>query len=218
MRISPAPRVKGLSAQDYRSRPARENVRTAPAGGGADFASRRSRLHTALMLLSTSPDQCAPTSSSAPAVPAATRPTCLHCGRTSEPVGRGLCRGCHNKIGVRRLYPCLFKSRKQPISPRCRHCGIFKQTRPRGLCRKCHKNKGIRRLYGPVSAHGRRTPVWQDKVGPRSLPPEPTAARPGSVEKMLVLQHRISRGYKPWHPLDAPCDPEIAHSRPVAAH
>jgi hypothetical protein len=194
---------------------------SAPAGrGGADFASRRSRLHTAEdMLLSTAPDQCA----SAPAAPAATRPACLHCGRTSEPVGRGLCRSCHNKKAVRRLYPCLFKSKKQPLSsplssPRCRHCKKNQQTRPRGLCKKCHQDKRIRRLFGPISAHGRRTPAWQDRVGPHPLPPEPTAARPGSVEKMLVLQARISKGHKPWHPDDAPADAETAYSRPVAAH
>jgi hypothetical protein len=35
------------------------------------------------------------------------------------------------------------------------------------------------------------------------LPPAPTAARPGSHEKVAVLEARAAAGYALWHPADS---------------
>lgn len=42
----------------------------------------------------------------------------------------------------------------------------------------------------------------------RSEPPPPpryTNARPGSEEKILIMQDRVAKGFQPHHPLDADC-------------
>jgi hypothetical protein len=72
-------------------------------------------------------------------------------------------------------------------------------TRPRGLCWPCFENEDVRRSVtlqcnrGITTGHGR-------------LPAEPTQARPGSPEKMRVLEQRAERGEALFHPLDATAD------------
>jgi hypothetical protein len=41
-----------------------------------------------------------------------------------------------------------------------------------------------------------------------ALPQEPTAACPGSPEKVAVLVERARQGVALWHPADAPLDTE----------
>lgn len=43
------------------------------------------------------------------------------------------------------------------------------------------------------------------RPGGRHIPPEPTDARPGSEEKILILCERASLGQALWHPLDNSC-------------
>ncbi|HWG69673.1 MAG TPA: hypothetical protein VN692_09690 [Steroidobacteraceae bacterium] len=110
---------------------------------------------------------------------------------------------------MRTLYPRPICTRHAPAEPgpRCLHCHTFKRTRPRGLCRRCHTDKSIRKQYAPTSPHGRRMKVYPP--GPRPKPRSPTSARPGSEDKILALQARVSRGLDPHHPRDAPMDPEL---------
>ena len=41
------------------------------------------------------------------------------------------------------------------------------------------------------------------KLGDKPLPPFPTAALPGTPEKVAILEERARRGFALWHPLDA---------------
>jgi len=99
--------------------------------------------------------------------------------------------------------------------PLCQHCRQYKRTRPRGLCRRCHKDRKVRLLYPPVSPHGRRMPAFMDTIGPRPAAKSATSARPGSAEKMQVLQARIASGLNPWSAQDGPLDPEIDRLAPA---
>ena len=57
--------------------------------------------------------------------------------------------------------------------------------------------KDIVKQYGPVSSSGRRSPV----VG-GTIVPEPTEARPGTPEKLAVLEERARKGQRLWIPED----------------
>lgn len=41
------------------------------------------------------------------------------------------------------------------------------------------------------------------------IPAEPTCARPGSAEKLAILEARADSKRSLWHPNDAPADPEV---------
>jgi hypothetical protein len=47
-----------------------------------------------------------------------------------------------------------------------------------------------------------------DFNGRTALAARPTAAAPGSAEKVAVLEERARLGLSLWHPLDAPMDVE----------
>jgi hypothetical protein len=47
-------------------------------------------------------------------------------------------------------------------------------------------------------------------VRPGRLPQEPTAALPGSLEKILIMTERASRREQLFHPLDGPLAPPAA--------
>ncbi len=72
-------------------------------------------------------------------------------------------------------------------------------TRPRSLCYVCYTNEIIR-LAAPRASHVGIT------TGHGGLPAEPTQARPGSPEKLRVLEQRAERGESLFHPLDATAD------------
>lgn len=82
----------------------------------------------------------------------------------------------------------------------CRHCGCQKASRPRGLCWRCFDVPGIRNLYPSTSKYARRGLVCEDN--PQLRPPQPTSARPGSPEKLAVLEQRAECGEALWHPED----------------
>jgi hypothetical protein len=88
--------------------------------------------------------------------------------------------------------------------PICRHCRQAKANRPRGLCWGCYYAPGIRELYPSTSKFA------QCGYGVcracSHLPPFPTAALPGTPEKIAVLTQRASQGLELWHPKDAPLD------------
>ena len=88
----------------------------------------------------------------------------------------------------------------------CRHCNRSRTNRPRGLCWTCYYTPGLRDLYPSTSKFARRgLGIFNGRV---QYPPVPTAAPPGTPEKVAVLQERARSGLSLWHPLDAPMDRE----------
>jgi hypothetical protein len=64
----------------------------------------------------------------------------------------------------------------------------------------------VRELYPSTSKFAQRgVGTLNRRV---ELPPEPTSARPGSAEKVWVLQQRARNHQALWHPDDAPMDAE----------
>jgi hypothetical protein len=86
----------------------------------------------------------------------------------------------------------------------CRHCSINRVNRPRGLCWTCYYTPGVRDLYPSTSKFARRG--VGNFCGRGALPHAPTAALPGSPEKVAVLQERARMRQELWHPLDATAD------------
>jgi hypothetical protein len=88
----------------------------------------------------------------------------------------------------------------------CRHCQRVPSNRPRGLCWSCYYTPGVRELYPSTSKFARRG--VDDFNGEARLAAQPTTARPGTPEKVAVLEERARLGVSLWHPLDAPMDVE----------
>ncbi|HZU34440.1 MAG TPA: hypothetical protein VFA18_00955 [Gemmataceae bacterium] len=88
---------------------------------------------------------------------------------------------------------------------KCRHCGKGESSRPRGLCWTCYYTPGLRELYPSTSKFARRGIECR---GRPELPPAPTRARPGSPEKVAILEQRARLHQALWHPEDAPMDRE----------
>ena len=99
-------------------------------------------------------------------------------------------------------------SRRQTISPppakTCRHCGGRVTSQPRSLCYACYYTRGVRDLYPTESKFGRRN----SNAGYMNQPctDSPTAAPPGSAEKVAALEKRATLGVSLWHPQDATTD------------
>ena len=87
------------------------------------------------------------------------------------------------------------------MRPLCRHCQKVKSNRPRGLCWSCYYTPGVRELYPSTSKFARRG--VEDFNGQASLAAQPTAARPGTPEKVAVLEERARLRQALWHPHDA---------------
>ncbi len=86
----------------------------------------------------------------------------------------------------------------------CRHCQRVKSNRPRGLCWSCYYTPGVRELFPSTSKFARRGIL--DFNGRTAQAAEPTAAPPGSAEKVSVLEERARLGQSLWHPHDATLD------------
>lgn len=82
----------------------------------------------------------------------------------------------------------------------CRHCQQAKVNRPRGLCWSCYYRPGIREQYPSTSKFGRRG--VGNFYGSAPLPVRPTAAPPGSAEKLAILAERARLKQSLWHPDD----------------
>lgn len=82
-------------------------------------------------------------------------------------------------------------------------------NRPRGLCWTCYYTPGVRGRYTSRSMYARRG------VGKISDEPDgevdiaPTAAEPGTPEKVAVMKRRAAKGLSIFHP----GDPRIEHVR-----
>src|SRR5947207_12404906 len=84
----------------------------------------------------------------------------------------------------------------------CRHCEHSPVSRPRGLCWSCYYRPGVRDQYPSTSKYARRG--IDDFNGKFVLPTQPTAAMPGTPEKLEVLAQRARLRQSLWHPDDAP--------------
>lgn len=82
----------------------------------------------------------------------------------------------------------------------CRHCGIKKANRPRGLCWRCYHAPGVRRKYPSGAKNAGKTSGWESRRHAHAK--QSTVARPGTEEKILILQARATRGEYLFHPDD----------------
>lgn len=89
----------------------------------------------------------------------------------------------------------------RPAPRICRHCNRYRVNRPRGLCWTCYYTPGVLAAYPVVSKYARRG--VGNVTGNRPLPTRPTAAEPGTPEKIAVLAGRAARAEGLWHPDDA---------------
>lgn len=82
----------------------------------------------------------------------------------------------------------------------CARCRRHKALHARGMCSRCYK------IVRACEDRGVQPPAppGDDPPRPRRRTPEsPTAALPGTEEKIRVLSERYVRGEKLWHPEDA---------------
>ena len=82
--------------------------------------------------------------------------------------------------------------------PVCRHCHRAPVSRGRGLCWGCGRDPAVLTQYPPVSKYGVRGVGTGGGGNPRT----PTAALPGSEEKLAALEERAASGQGLFHPLD----------------
>lgn len=86
----------------------------------------------------------------------------------------------------------------------CRHCNVKEVNRPRGLCYPCYRDHGIRDLYPSTSKFAPRD-AFKDFNG-KGKQPKPTAALPGTPEKMAELEARVAGRFRLHSPQDAQRD------------
>jgi len=85
--------------------------------------------------------------------------------------------------------------------PICQHCNQHIASRPRGLCWTCYYTPGLRDGY-PVKDSPSNRRGHGFAVVRTSTAESPTAAAPGSEEKIAVLEARMKAGQDLWHPDD----------------
>jgi hypothetical protein len=86
----------------------------------------------------------------------------------------------------------------------CRNCRRGRASRPRGLCWTCYYKPGVRERFPSTSKFAQHG--VEDFIGTPALAPIPTAALPGTPDKVAVLQDRARCHLALWHPLDAPAN------------
>lgn len=83
--------------------------------------------------------------------------------------------------------------------PLCQHCHVKNVNRPRGLCHTCYYTPDVLALYPSTSIHAH---VGHGvKVG-KARRAYPTAALPGTPEKVAVMERRAKRGQAIFHAAD----------------
>lgn len=87
------------------------------------------------------------------------------------------------------------------MHPPCRHCQQAPGSRPRGLCWRCHSTPAIVALYPSMQHRG--AGLGRTAGRPAAAP---TAALPGTWDKVRVLEERAGQGEALWHPDDARID------------
>lgn len=90
----------------------------------------------------------------------------------------------------------------------CAHCKRTRWIQARGLCQRCRNNPEVRALF----PKGGMNPATAKHVTQHALDlvswwlpqaDEPTSARPGSAEKVLVMAERARQGRGVFHPQDS---------------
>lgn len=98
--------------------------------------------------------------------------------------------------------------------PLCRHCGNEVVTRPKGLGWKCYYTPGVKEMYGcanPATAKYAVRSEVLDFFREAPLPAVATDARPGTEDKIAVMERRAQRLETLFHPLDG----RLGDDRPV---
>lgn len=134
---------------------------------------------------------------------------CKHCHRRKARTGRngsrGLCNTCYVDVAIREQYPKAKRAKGTGLV--CVHCSKKCRLRPRNLCSACYADESVRKCYparaGANAGHGYEG--QRNRPG-RYLPATPTAALPGTAEKIEVMRERASRGEQLHHPQDARLD------------
>lgn len=89
------------------------------------------------------------------------------------------------------------------MTPRlCQHCHKKPVNRPRGLCWTCYYSEA-RTIYGPMG-DGKYTRRGEGVGGFGREIPERTTSRPGTEEKVAILERRMANGMQLWNPEDGP--------------
>lgn len=83
---------------------------------------------------------------------------------------------------------------------KCQHCHHGNATRPRGLCHGCYVRPSVRKKFPSELNRGHGV----DNFAGRK--PEPTRHRPGTPEKVAVLEERAKRGEELFHEEDVEID------------
>lgn len=83
---------------------------------------------------------------------------------------------------------------------RCNHCHKRRYIQARGICGTCYRTEGIKELYPAKGNGGSYVPSNNNDAG--TIPPQPTDAPPGSLEKVLIMMDRVANGQLPNHPED----------------
>lgn len=94
-----------------------------------------------------------------------------------------------------------------PARKKCKHCHEREPAQNRrGMCRRCYDTPRIRRLYPAEKwRNGVRTPGYLIGNTPGRMP-LPTAALPGSAEKIAVMEARVLAGERLFCELDGKVD------------
>ena len=96
------------------------------------------------------------------------------------------------------------KVRMEGTGKPCRACKERISNRPRGLCWTCYYSPGVRDQFPSESKYARRGSGGEgDGAAHEVLPAAPTDARPGTPEKIAVMQARALAGQTMDHPDDA---------------
>lgn len=129
---------------------------------------------------------------------------CAHCKNPRSIEARGLCKRCYAMPEVRPRYgsgPGGHR-RPAPVLRMCRHCGCRKVNKARGLCWTCYSTPGVLDRYPPHPKYGRRG-VGILSAGFAPAPEAPTAAAPGTPEKLEVMERRVKEKRAVHHEADA---------------
>lgn len=87
------------------------------------------------------------------------------------------------------------------FSEPCRHCHSRRALHTRRMCWTCYYAQGVRELYPSTSKFTKRGVGLSGGLVPA---PSPTAALPGTPDKIEVLAARAAAGVALFHPGDAP--------------
>ena len=127
---------------------------------------------------------------------------CKHCGKRKCSRPRGLCAPCYETPGLKEQYPILTSTGCAAYDPLCRHCRRNIANRPRGLCWKCYYTPGVREQYSPRAIGGSACRGSGLGTGAGLPPGMPTAAGPGTEQKIQAMTGRAERQEILFHPED----------------